>query len=118
MYWKESIADARVTEEVLNGGPGPIKRRGFFGGHSKRPGGFEFWELDAGVSEGAHTHGGDRPLEEVYYFQEGRGLMEIDGEEVPVASGDFVLVPAGVHHGVRNTGDTPLKLVIMAGRPV
>ena len=118
MYWKESVAEARVTEEVMQGGQGAIKRRGFFGGKSRRPGGFEVWELDPGVSEGAHTHDGDGALEEVYYFQEGRGLMEVDGEEVPVVAGDLVLVPAGVHHGFRNTGDTALKLLLMAGRPV
>ena len=117
MYWKESIADAPVTEQVIHDGQGAIKRRGFFEGKSRLPVRFEFWELDPGVSEGAHTHRGDGALEEVYYFHEGRGLMEVDGEEVPVGPGDVLLVPSGVDHGFRNSGDTPLKLMIIWGRP-
>jgi len=33
------------------------------------------WELDPGTSEGRHTHGEERPLEELYYFLEGQGVM-------------------------------------------
>ena len=70
-----------------------------------------------GVSEGGHTHGGEMALEEIYYFQEGKGVMWVDGEGVPVGAGDVVMVPPGVHHGFRNTGSTPLKLLIVWGVP-
>ena len=56
-------------------------------------------------------------LEEIYCFQEGEGLMWVGDENVPVRAGDVVMVPSGVHHGFRNTGSTPLKLLIMWGMP-
>ena len=48
----------------------------------------------------------------------GDGVMSFDGEEVSVAAGDAVLVPEGVDHGLRNTGDAHMKLVIVWGPPM
>lgn len=117
MYLKENVDSVPVVEQAIHEGEGSIRRKAFFGGRSRLPTKFEVWELDAGVSEGAHTHGDDGALEEVYYFQEGRGVMWVEDEDVPVEAGDVVLVPSGVHHGFRNTGETPLKLLIMWGKP-
>lgn len=117
MYLKENVESIPVIEQVIHEGEGAIKRKPLFGGRSRLPTKFEVWELAAGVSEGAHTHDGDGALEEVYYFHEGRGVMWMDDEEVPVEAGDAVLVPPGVHHGFGNTGEAPLKLLIMWGKP-
>ena len=43
--------------------------------------------------------------------------MRVDGKDVPVGPGDVVLVPAGARHGFRNAGESPLKLMIMWGKP-
>ena len=43
--------------------------------------------------------------------------MWMDGDDVPVAAGDAVLVPLEVDHGFRNTGSSPLKLMIVWGTP-
>ena len=75
------------------------------------------------ISESAVTkvsqaiHDGDSALEELYYFLEGEGVMWADGEDVPVKGGDAVLAPEGSDHGFRNTGHSPLKLVILWGKP-
>ena len=71
-----------------------------------------------GASEGDHTHGGDadgRPLEEIYYFLSGHGMMRIAGEEVAVAPGDAIMVPPVVDHGLV-IGDGRIREEIPLGR--
>ena len=117
MYWKENESTSVVDAHTVHGGNGVIKRHGFFDGISRLPVKFQMWELDPGVSEGSHVHQGERELEEIYYFLEGEGAMWIDGQDVPIAAGDVVLVPPGADHGFRNTGNNPLKLVLIWGKP-
>ena len=116
MYWKEKDS-AGIVEQSIHDGDGVIRRRGFFDGVSHLPIKVQVWELDPGVSEGSHSHEGDTPLEEIYYFLEGNGTMWIDGQDIPIGAGDAVLVPPGIDHGFRNVGDVPLKLVIIWGKP-
>ena len=92
----------------------PTKYRPFFSEQSRLPINMHVWELNPGVSEGSHTHD---DIEEVYYFVAGIGVMWADGKEIPVAAGDAVLEPPGCDHGFRNTGDVPLKLVLIWGKP-
>ena len=117
MYWIERDGDKVADARTIHEGDGAIKTRAYFEGVSQLPVKFQTWELGPGVSEGSHIHGDDRPLEEAYYFLEGRGMMWVDGEDFSVGAGDAVLVPPEADHGFRNTGDTPLKLIIIWGRP-
>ena len=55
-----------------------------------------------------HSHPGQ---EEVYIFQEGTGVMEIDDDAFFVQKGDVVLVPDGAFHRVRNESSEPLYFV-------
>lgn len=64
--------------------------------------------LNPGKSTSGHKHPGQ---EEVYYFVEGFGEMEIDDEKFTVAQGDVVLIPDGVFHRVHNTSLNPLYFV-------
>ena len=64
--------------------------------------------LNPGKSTSGHKHPGQ---EEVYYFVEGFGEMEIDDEKFTVAKGDVVLIPDGVFHRVHNTNLHPLYFV-------
>jgi mannose-6-phosphate isomerase-like protein (cupin superfamily) len=91
--------------------------RPFFRGKASLGVNFHIWELDPGVSEGNHIHKDDDNYEETYYFLQGQGVMWIDGQDVPVSAGDAILVPPGVDHGFRNTGDEPLRLVLLFGKP-
>ena len=54
--------------------------------------------LPAGVATERHHH---KVSEEFYYVLEGRGLMEIDGDERQVGVGDAILIPAGAWHQIR-----------------
>jgi mannose-6-phosphate isomerase-like protein (cupin superfamily) len=54
----------------------------------------------------------------VYQVIEGEGQFLLDGRELPMAAGDLLVAPPGVPHGVRNTGDGRLLvLVILAPSP-
>ncbi|MBC8128624.1 MAG: cupin domain-containing protein [Gloeobacteraceae cyanobacterium ES-bin-144] len=54
--------------------------------------------LAEGVVTERHYH---RLSEEFYYLLEGRGLIEVDGEECEIGQGDAVWIPAGAWHQIR-----------------
>ena len=43
--------------------------------------------------------------------------MRIDDETFDIAPGDSVLARIGTTHDLRNTGDGPLKLLVIWGKP-
>jgi quercetin dioxygenase-like cupin family protein len=80
-------------------------------------------ELIAGVTDlqpggwlGHHRH---TPAE-IYYVLEGRGTLTIDGEKHEVVAGAAAYIPGNSEHGIRNTGDAPLRFfyVFAMGGPV
>ena len=117
MYSKQIEATDRIVSNQIHDGSGLIRRRNLFGESSRLPISIEIWELDQGVTEGNHIHQEPRPLEEVYYFLQGEGMMTVEGEEVPVKAGDAILVPPGANHGLLCTGTDPLKFLIIWGVP-
>ena len=116
-HWMQSESSDQRYTQAIHDGDGLITRRPFFRETSSLPINIEVWELEPGASEGTHTHSGDGSLEEIYYFLQGTGEMDIEKEVVPVKSGDAIMVPPGVDHGFRNTGKDMLKLVIVWGKP-
>ncbi len=77
------------------------------------------YKIPPGGSEGMHTHRrGDAragSYDEFYYIIAGAGRMSIGGEEVRIAAGDYIHVPNGVAHDVRNTSRRrTLKLHLVA----
>ena len=70
--------------------------------------------LSAGIAEFA-PRGGRLALHrhaqpEIYYITEGSGLLTIDGIETAVGAGSAVFIPGNAEHGIRNAGDTILRL--------
>lgn len=64
--------------------------------------------LAPGMATAPHYH----PLtEEIYYIQEGRGRMTIDGDERDVGPGDAIAIPPGATHTILNVGETALKIL-------
>ncbi len=53
-----------------------------------------------------HRHG---PAE-VYHILSGSGVVNVDGAETPVEAGMAVFIPSDTEHGLRNTGDSTLRL--------
>ena len=60
-------------------------------------------------SHAPHTHAG----EDVTFILEGTGLARIGEEEIPVGPLTALFAPEGVLHGLRNTGDTPIKYLVI-----
>jgi mannose-6-phosphate isomerase-like protein (cupin superfamily) len=61
--------------------------------------------LYSGQHTSGHKHDG---LEEVYFFNEGCGVMELDDKQFEVQRGDIVLIPAGAFHKVYNDSTNDL----------
>jgi mannose-6-phosphate isomerase-like protein (cupin superfamily) len=70
--------------------------------------------LEPGEEIGSEIHDG---IDQFFRFQEGEGVVYIDGVENRVEDGSGVIVPSGARHNVRNTGTVPLKLYTIYGPP-
>ncbi len=70
--------------------------------------------LQPGDEIGSEVHDG---RDQFFRFEEGEGVVDLDGVEHPVEDGSGVIVPAGARHNVRNTGTVPLKLYSIYGPP-
>ncbi|WP_184019712.1 cupin domain-containing protein [Haloferula luteola] len=68
--------------------------------------------LPIGRATDRHYH---RESEEIYFILEGRGVMEIDGEEREVVVGDGILIPAGAWHQIRSI--EPLRFLCCCAPP-
>lgn len=70
--------------------------------------------LQPGDEIGSEVHD-DR--DQFFRFEEGEGVVVIDGKENAVGDGTGVIVPAGARHNVINRGAAPLKLYTLYGPP-
>lgn len=61
-----------------------------------------------GETIAAHEH---EDMEEIFYFLDGEGSMQIEEEVLMVAAGDRIIVPARKNHILQNTGKDPLKFI-------
>jgi len=53
----------------------------------------------------------------MYLVLEGRGEASVGNETREVAGGDMVFAPAGVVHGMKNTGETNLIVMVVFSPP-
>lgn len=60
-----------------------------------------------------HKH----PEEEFLMVIEGQGTWSVKGVESPAAAGDILFSVPGEYHGIKNTGDRPLKFVVFKYNP-
>ena len=70
--------------------------------------------LQPGEEIGSEVHD---TIDQFFRFEEGEGVVDIDGVENRVADGSGVIVPSGARHNVRNTGDKPIKFYTIYGPP-
>ena len=70
--------------------------------------------LKPGEEIGEEVHAG---RDQFFRFEEGEGVVDIDGVENKVEDCSGVIVPSGARHNVRNTGDKLLKLYSIYGPP-
>ena len=75
----------------------------------------DVYGLDPGQEQKMHAHEG---ADKIYCVMEGTGAFRIGSEEHQLGPENVVLAPAGVPHGVRNTSETRLMLLVfMAPNP-
>jgi quercetin dioxygenase-like cupin family protein len=72
-----------------------------------------YLEMEPGTSIGYHQHGDN---EEAYIVIEGNGLMTVNNEARQVKTGDVILNKPGWSHGLENTSDHVLKLLVFEVR--
>lgn len=104
-------------EYDLHGGHGPVTMQWHFFGQSRLPVAVQTWEFEPGGSEGWHAHSGGGELEELYLVLEGSGRMHVGDQTYDIGPGDSVLAHPGVGHDLLNTGDGPLRILIIWGPP-
>ena len=69
---------------------------------------FQLCKIPPKTTHVAHTH---QTMDEIFYFTEGSGEIEINNEVEKINAGDRIIVPAGQMHQVRNLGKTELKFI-------
>ena len=74
---------------------------------------FEQW-IAPGAGAPTHSH----PVEEVLTVRDGEAEMWMDEERVIVTAGQSLIVPAGRHHGFRNSGSATLHLHAVLASPI
>lgn len=71
--------------------------------------------FETGQFHALHSHTG---MDKVYQVIQGRGVVLLEGRELPIMAGQMVVAPDGVPHGIRNDGPERLVvLVILAPAP-
>ena len=66
-----------------------------------------YFEIDPGYKLATHTDS----AEEILYIVQGEGEAHVGDETGRVSAGDLAVIPAMAPHGIRNVGDTRLKVV-------
>ncbi len=61
-------------------------------------------------SFGQHAHGDDN---EIYIILEGTGEYTENGVTTHVSDGDIIINARFASHGIRNTGDTPMRILVI-----
>ena len=106
-----NFLSAASIEEVSHAGKGTVRNALVYGDadFSTNLRFVIYSELKPGTSIGYHTHENN---EEVYVILEGRGVMTINGEAHEVSTGDVILNKPYGSHGLENTSDDILKILV------
>ena len=75
----------------------------------------DVYGLEPGQGQRVHAH---QDADKIYVVLEGSGTFRIGSEEQELGPETVVLAPSGVEHGVENTGEVRLTLLVfMAPNP-
>lgn len=78
---------------------------------------FPAWGVD--VFESHHAEGWSMPsvahdFMKFIFVHEGRGYLEVGGEQKPCAPGNAIVVPIGLEHRIVDSADAPLSLYVVS----
>ena len=86
-----TTADGSTIRSILDATNAPVSKQSL---------------AEASLPEGKATERHYHKLsEEIYFMLEGRGTMEIDGEQQQVEPGDAILIPPGAWHQIKALTD-------------
>ena len=66
--------------------------------------------FEPGQTQKVHAHGG---ADKLYYVVEGSGEFEVGEDKQKLSQGELLYVPADIPHGVANTSDGRLVVLIV-----
>src|SRR5262252_942795 len=107
-YVIERESEVAKNEPGPHDGGGPSTGYSFFEKAPDLKFSFRKRVLHKGAAIGYHL----QKTDEVYYITGGEGVMTINGESMPVKSGDAVLTRGGSSHGLVQKGETDLTIII------
>ena len=101
---------ATEVRQNMRGGKGSVTVENFWGkGELKaKTRLFAKLTIEPGSGIGFHEHLNE---EEVYIVLRGQGVIEENGEKIPVSVGDSILTGHGGNHAVEAVGSEPLELL-------
>jgi quercetin dioxygenase-like cupin family protein len=67
------------------------------------------FELGPGGRTPLHNHAWEHEI----FVLEGNGCVVRNGEEIPLSSGNAVLIPPDEEHQLKNKGNSPFKLICL-----
>lgn len=70
--------------------------------------------LEPGQTQSAHAHDG---ADKFYFVLEGSGTFTVGNDERRAEAGTVVAAPAGIKHGVINSGNERLSLLVAIAPP-
>ena len=82
-----------------------------FGEKELRSAGAKFQVVVFGSGKSIAPHHHEKTVE-IFFIHSGKGKITLNGEEHPLASGDFFLCEPGDTHAFENCGDTDLVVLI------
>lgn len=66
--------------------------------------------FEPGQAHALHAHHG---MDKIYFVLAGEGVFLLDGRELAMRTGDMLVAPDGVPHGVRNTSAARLAVLVV-----
>jgi len=112
MIIRKDEAPVKMLDKCHDG-IGVLQCREYLGEYKRKGPGIKFCHdniLQPGDSVGEHTHKDD---EEMYMILDGSGTMKIDTVTQPVRGGDICITRRGHSHSLVNTGNAPLRFLVV-----
>ncbi len=70
--------------------------------------------LEPGQTQSAHAH---EDADKFYFVLEGSGTFTVGDDERQAEAGTIITAPAGINHGVTNSGNERLSLLVAIAPP-
>ena len=116
IFLRRQVPDVRPQPDELAPDGGQASYKPLFGIGDKDDGQLQgvarYGELT--VAPGGTSAIVNYPAEEqMYFIEDGRGTLLYGDEKVSIKKNDFLYLPVGVRHGVANSSDAPVKVIVM-----